>query len=117
MNPNHLCLGSKQDQADHRVDSGRQAFGASNGKAKLTPAIAAQIYEEYYSDNGPTQEELGKRHGINPTTISSICKGHTWAHATAATPTFKYRKALTTPDQHQNAWFNKDHDPRWKEVE
>jgi hypothetical protein len=115
MNPNHLCLGTKQDQADHRVDSGRRAVGLRNGKAKLTPHVASQIYELYFSDNELTQKEIADRFGFVGSTVSNICSGHSWSHATEATPTFKYRKMLTTEDQHNAAWFNKNHDPRWRE--
>lgn len=114
VNPNHLRLGSKQDQANRRVANGRQAFGERNTNAKLTPAIAAAIYSAYHVE-GLTQKSLAKLYGVDIVAIQYICAGHTWSHATGAQPSNKFRKALTSSDQHSNAWFNKNKDPRWKE--
>jgi hypothetical protein len=115
VNPNHLELGTMQDNANLKVANDRQPFGPRNGKAKLTPQTAAQIYETYFSDNDTSLSDVARMFGISQSTVANICSGHIWAHATAATPTFKWRKRLTSSDQHDRAWFNRNHDPRWRD--
>jgi len=69
MNPNHLRLGTKQDQANRRVANGKQPFGVENSKAKLTPEIASKIYKSYHVD-GVTQRRLAVMSGLNASTVS-----------------------------------------------
>ena len=113
MNPKHLELGSKQDQSDHRIDSERQAVGDSHGKSKLTPSEAREIYQRFFEDE-ITQSELAQQYNIDDSTVSNIINGHIWSHSTGMTPSFKWSKKKTSPEQHINVWFNQNKDPRWK---
>lgn len=57
INPEHLLLGTHQDNSDDKVSRGRQARGASLPQTKLTPEQSAEIRKLYV----PGSREFGTR--------------------------------------------------------
>lgn len=74
VNPDHLFLGTAQDNMDDRGAKGRTARGVANGKAKITPEIAAYIRRSPLSERAVARE-LGVHRG----TVNAVRSGRTWA--------------------------------------
>jgi len=78
VNPDHLELGTHQDNANDRNSRNRQAKGSSHGKAKLSEQ-QVRLIKLRLQDNLSHQkiaEEFGVRHG----TIHAIAVGRSWSH-------------------------------------
>lgn len=82
VNPDHMFLGSYQENMDDMVSKGRQR----NGKERLTPAqvleIRANPPSKYNTGKwvGARQEmeEYAKKYGVSPCTIGHILSGRCW---------------------------------------
>ncbi len=76
-NPDHLYLGTHQDNMDDMHKAGRGVFhkGESNGKSKLTADEVRQIRAA-----SKTQEALAREFGVQPAAISKIRLGKLWKH-------------------------------------
>lgn len=108
VRPDHLFLGTVQDNALDRDRKGRSGLPASNqnpdhirhraagirayweqhpgaragskaGFSKLTEQQALEIIATYKA-GGITQEQLGRRYGVNQRTVSTIITGTHWRH-------------------------------------
>lgn len=81
VNPNHLFLGSKQDNLDDMVAKGRDRFsvnparGERNGHAKFTEEQVKLIRVDQRS-----QVEIAREHNVNRSQISRIKAGKRWRH-------------------------------------
>lgn len=75
VNPDHLFLGSFQDNMDDMVQKKRHAFGERNGHAKLSDDAAREILASDESTSA-----LAKRFGVSLPTISQLRHGRTWTH-------------------------------------
>jgi len=78
VNPEHLFLGTVQENRADEVAKNRQARGSRNGNAVLTEAAAMEILSAY--DAGEKQIDLAARHGVSPTAINLLVLGKTWKH-------------------------------------
>lgn len=82
VNPDHLWLGTLQDNIADREAKGRGnpgiVLGESNGSAKLTTDQVKQI--KNLLEYGATYAELGRRFGVSAPIISRIHKGTLWGH-------------------------------------
>jgi hypothetical protein len=77
VNPNHLFIGTTQENTQDKVDKGRQSKGSTHGHAKLTEEQIREIRELY-----PTisQGKLSDLYGIGQSTISAIILRKSWRH-------------------------------------
>ena len=79
VNPNHLFLGTRADNARDMWAKGRARPGVSRGEAHgcatLTEAQVLEIRES--TEHGPT---LALKYGVTRTTISEIRRRKTWTH-------------------------------------
>ena len=77
INPDHLRLGTNQDNVDDRVSKGRcgRASGINNASSKLTDADVIAIRASSLS-----QGRLAKQYGVHQTTVSDIKRGKLWKH-------------------------------------
>lgn len=81
INPQHLILGTHQDNARDMLERGRNVKGSTHGMAQLTEAQVQQIRAEYVPrSNHANQAVLAKRYGITQGHITRIIKGGAWAH-------------------------------------
>lgn len=78
VNPDHLFLGTQQDNMDDMTLKGRQAKGESNGEAKLTAAQITQI--RHYHKCGNSQRTIARLFGVNQRTIGGVIRHETWGH-------------------------------------
>jgi len=78
VNPNHLSVGTKKDNAQQRKQRGRQRWGRNPQHNWLTFALA-QIIRQYQRDN-PTmkQKNIAEVFGISTAQCSRILNNHIW---------------------------------------
>lgn len=79
INPNHLFIGSVQDNSDDMKAKKRQAFGERNAKSKLTDEKVYSILYSYYF-GGKNTVDLEKEYGVKNVMIGLIVKGRHWNH-------------------------------------
>ena len=78
VNPQHLFLGTRQDNIDDMVSKRRQHYGEKTPTAKL---VAAQIKEIRQSaENGILAKELAHRYKVSLQAIYDILHRHSWKH-------------------------------------
>lgn len=78
IRPDHLFLGTNTDNVKDKVEKDRQPKGEQVSIAKLT---APQVIEiRSLSKTGHGQRALGRRFGVNHSTIANILNGITWRH-------------------------------------
>lgn len=80
-NPSHLFLGTTVDNRDDCVKKNRHAFGAANGRSKLTEDMVVQIRNLYAGSTHPTTTELAKEFGVSRIMIGNIVSGRSWHSA------------------------------------
>jgi len=77
-NPNHLFLGTYQDNSSDMVSKNRQVIGEKIKGAKLT---AQKVYEiRRLRKEGVTQREVARMFGINHQNVWFITSKQTWKH-------------------------------------
>lgn len=92
VNPEHLELGTHQDNADDKVKRGRQSKGTSSGRTKLTEGdiIEMRVLYKYYLTKRKSKKckiyskystiGLSKMFQIGISTVDSIVRGESWKH-------------------------------------
>jgi len=83
INPEHLILGTHQDNVKDRVKRGRSANGKRNGRSKLTGKQALVIYKNKKN----TRTELARKYNVDRQVIRKIQIGETWRCVTKGTTT------------------------------
>ena len=81
INPEHLLVGTYQDNMRDRQERNRQAKGVMQGSAKLTEADVRYIRKVYT----PRSREYGvralaRKFGMSFQPISAIVQGKAWTH-------------------------------------
>ena len=74
VNPNHLFLGSKKDNAEDMVAKGRSLKHEKNSKAKLTWELVNEIRRDTHISNS----EFARRRDMDQSTISNIRSFKIW---------------------------------------
>jgi hypothetical protein len=79
-NPNHLFLGTQQENVIDCIQKGRgnRAFGEKITTSKLTQSAVAQIKESLAS--GEETKKVARDFGVSRITIANIRKGKVWKH-------------------------------------
>lgn len=79
-NPNHLFLGTNDDNVADKMVKERQAKGESHGMHILTEIEVREIREKW-KNKIKTQQELASEYGLkNRKTISAICCRRRWKY-------------------------------------
>ena len=82
VNPEHLHLGTNEDNIREKVERGRSVnqvyYGEENPKAKFTNKQIIDIRKRY--KNGTRQCVFVKEYGVSRTTISDIVNRKIWKH-------------------------------------
>lgn len=81
VNPEHLFVGSRQDNIDDREIKGRGIQGNKCHKAKLNETQVLEIRNRYAQGN-ITQEQLAFEYGVAPSTIERLINHKSWKHLT-----------------------------------
>ena len=84
VNPQHLFLGTFQDNIDDREKKGRNVvqYGRCNKKSKFTENDVARIREE--AKEGVTFRGIARDMGCHHSSISAIVNGSTWMNGSCA---------------------------------
>lgn len=77
VNPNHLFLGTKIDNAIDRHLKGRDSRGETHPAAKLTEAQVLAIRRDTRK-----RQEIANHYGVKLCTIEDIIYGRSWRHLT-----------------------------------
>lgn len=75
VNPEHLFLGTRKDNAADMVKKGRSLVGVRNSNAKLTPDIIVLIRAATGS-----MDQIAERFDVCQRTICQIRNRKTWSH-------------------------------------
>lgn len=75
INPEHLFLGTIQENKQDEVNKGRQAKGETDGNHKLTEEQVLEI-----RNSNKIQKNIAKRFGINRNTVYKITNRKLWKH-------------------------------------
>lgn len=81
VNPDHLFLGTYQDNVSDMIAKGRHRpnRGTNNGRAKLTDDQVVAIRERYnVGDVGV--DDLAREYKVGSTTIGQVVRGEKWRH-------------------------------------
>ena len=78
VNPDHLILGTKKDNALDAVERGQIAFGERQGLSKLTDAKVAEIFKMRMT--GVSTLEIAKIFNVTRDNILAVLNGKTWRH-------------------------------------
>ena len=87
INPEHLFLGTHQDNMNDCIAKGRKPVGSNSGNAKLTEADVEHMrsnYVAYSRKFGLTA--FARLYGINNKTAESAIFGVTWKHVKTPCP-------------------------------
>lgn len=79
INPNHLFLGTHQDNDLDRCRKGRTAKGPQLPHTKLTASQVSEI-RRLYQRGRLTHKQLGKRFKVTACNILAVVRGKSWKH-------------------------------------
>jgi hypothetical protein len=78
VRPDHLFVGTHQDNNDDKVRKGRQARGETGGRAVLNTQQVRDAYR--LRQEGLTYKAIAAIFGVDPTTIYAALRGPNWRH-------------------------------------
>jgi len=78
-NPNHLVLGTHEDNNQDKIERNRQAYGESHGNAKIKEIDVKEI-QELVAWKTLTDREISSLLNTSLHTVQSIKYGRTWKH-------------------------------------
>lgn len=79
VNPDHLWLGTAQDNMDDKVNKQRHNFHENHGRTVLTKQQVDHVRAIYKGrGNGPTHLSIANSLGVEESTISKITTGKNW---------------------------------------
>jgi hypothetical protein len=79
INPEHLRLGTTQDNTKDMVEAGRQNRGEKVYLAKMRAKDIIEIRTLYKGNYGDLSN-IGRKYGITPSTVQKIVKKQAWRH-------------------------------------
>lgn len=81
VNPDHLFIGSREDNNADRKAKGGYANGVDTTKVKLTENQVRSIRAEHqFYKHGRGAPALGKKYGVSAAAVTSLLKGKSWSH-------------------------------------
>lgn len=78
VRPEHLFLGTHEDNQRDKIEKGRHVRGMTAPRAKLTDDAVREIRR--LAMNGTSRASLGRRFGVGSASISKIVLRQRWAH-------------------------------------
>ena len=79
VNPDHLWIGTDEDNRQDMLSKKRHAHGESSG---ISPFTNEQIdyIRVWYATGTVSQQTIANKYGVNQTAISAITRGDSWRH-------------------------------------
>jgi len=78
-NPDHLCVGTPEDNSVDMVKKGRSAKGEQHSQRKLTETQVREI-RALYKTKSVTLAEIGMQFGIGAPAVHAIVNRRLWKH-------------------------------------
>lgn len=78
VNPNHLFLGTTQDNSKDMVSKGRSMINERNPMSKLSTEDVREIRDILRSPGRPSHRKIAKMFSVSSGTISLIGSNHIW---------------------------------------
>lgn len=78
VNPEHLFLGTHEDNSDDKISKDRHSYGERSGQALINAEVARSIFAD-----SRLLREIAADYGISAAAASDIKRGKKWRHATA----------------------------------
>lgn len=82
VNPNHLFLGTSQDNKNDSVNKKRHAYGIHQGGAILNDNDVKQIIENILANKYSSVLDISKEWNIHQSTVNNIINETRWTHVT-----------------------------------
>lgn len=79
VRPDHLFLGTGQDNVDDMVSKGRHAHGERHSRAKLTEADVREARRLHATGKHP-KRQLAIKYGVSDVAMGHAIRGITWRH-------------------------------------
>jgi DNA-binding transcriptional regulator YiaG len=79
VNPDHLFLGTNQDNIDDMVSKARNKRGENDANSKLT-AEQVRAIRQSFATGIQTQVEIAAAFNVNKITVFDIVHRKTWKH-------------------------------------
>lgn len=79
VRPDHLFVGTKQDNASDMISKGRQLSGMKNHASKLTDSRVLDARKRYFSGNA-TLTVLAAENNVSGSTMYAALIGQNWRH-------------------------------------
>ena len=81
INPEHLLLGTHQDNMADKVSRNRQAMGETNGNVTLTADQVRYIRDNFVPRSTEYgREAMSRMFGVSTSCISRVVNRHIWKH-------------------------------------
>ena len=77
INPDHLIIGTDQENVEDKLSRGRQSYGEIHGPSKLTQEQAEDIRKIFWED-GVKQSDIARVYGVHQSQVSRIVHGRSW---------------------------------------
>ena len=90
-NPEHLFLGTRQDNMDDMVNKNRVAHGVKTWTSKLTPPMVRKILE--MADDGMSHRAIAREFGVGSNMPNLIVRGLAWRRVTGIPPNSKHERS------------------------
>lgn len=97
VNPEHLFVGTKLDNARDMVSKGRHSYGDRQGASKLSEAQVLSVLSLVKS--GVPQIRVAEMLEVSPMHVSRIVRGERWAHVQPGKPKWRKQRKFLTADQ------------------
>ena len=78
VHPDHLFLGTNNDNVQDMINKGRSLRGERNPMARLTTADIKDIRES--ASRGESFRSIAARLNVSSTSVYCVAKGRTWTH-------------------------------------
>lgn len=79
VNPDHLFLGTTQDNTKDMILKNRQAKGERAGNVKLNPEIVLRV-RELREKHGMVYRKIAEITNVSEPSVTAICKRRVWKH-------------------------------------
>jgi len=82
INPNHLFLGTNDDNVKDKVSKNRQTKGSKNGCPSLTEEDVENMITKIYTSEFSSIKQISQIYKVDRSIISNILLGKAWTHVT-----------------------------------
>lgn len=99
VRPDHLFLGTNNDNINDAVSKGRMHPGERTGGTLLSPDVVVCMRDDYAS--GMSFQSIADKYGVTYGCARSAVIGRTWRHVPGAVPPRKAHETMSSPGNKQ----------------